>query len=226
MDLTVFYEVLVPLLEMGKSTLLMISTPVDSHNFFSALMNLKDPDTGAPVFLVFDVDLICKRCKKKKIQTDCTHMLSFLPPWKSVEKQKSVKLIMKDQQEILQRESFGSVTDSGTPLIAKFLVERFKSKVPWRLSMPGTSVPWVMVAFDPNAGGSAKSSECALVAMFIYQGVRVVSLKFICGDGCGTILSSGGARGELASNPRPGAAPARRTLQCNRRAAASRARTT
>lgn len=35
MPLSVFYEIVVPLLEMEKSVLLMISTPVDSFNFFS-----------------------------------------------------------------------------------------------------------------------------------------------------------------------------------------------
>lgn len=105
MDLSVFYEVVVPLLEMGNSVLIMISTPVDSFNFFSGLLELRDPDTGSRVFLVYDVELICKRCKMKDRPSDCRHMLKFLPPWKSAEKMDVVKLILKDNANILQRES-------------------------------------------------------------------------------------------------------------------------
>ena len=39
MPLSVFYEIVVPLLEMEKSVLLMISTPVDSFNFFSQVID-------------------------------------------------------------------------------------------------------------------------------------------------------------------------------------------
>ena len=105
MDLRVFYEVVVPLLEMGQAVLVMISTPVDSFNFYSALMELRDPVTKQRIFLVYSVDLVCERCQKKPHPERCRHRLRMLPPWKSAEKMDLVALIMKDQQTTLQRES-------------------------------------------------------------------------------------------------------------------------
>ena len=176
MDLAVFYEVVVPLIEMGNSVLIMISTPVDSFNFFSALLDLKDPDTGLPVFLVYDVELICKRCKKKERPSDCNHMLKFLPPWKSADKQKSVRLILKNQQNILQRESMGVVSNDGTSLIEHIFIQRFIKRSLWRPE-PMTNPKWVIVAYDPNSSGKLGSSESAISAMFIYNGQRVVKKK-------------------------------------------------
>jgi hypothetical protein len=105
MDLSVFYEVVVPLWEMGDAVMIMISTPVDSFNFYSALLDMRDPDTGDRLFLVFEAELICKRCMTKPKPEDCKHNLRFLPPWKSAEKLNLVKMIMKDNVTTLKRES-------------------------------------------------------------------------------------------------------------------------
>ncbi len=105
MDLGVFYEVVVPLLEMGNAVLVMISTPVDSFNFYSILMNLTDPATGERLFLVYEMELICKRCKKKTHPEKCRHNLKYLPPWKSSEKHEIIALILKDRVTTLMRES-------------------------------------------------------------------------------------------------------------------------
>lgn len=85
--------------------MIMISTPVDSFNFYSSLLEMRDPDTGKRVFLVFEVELICKRCQTKDNPLNCKHNLKFLPPWKSEEKLNLAKVILKDQVTILQRES-------------------------------------------------------------------------------------------------------------------------
>jgi hypothetical protein len=105
MDLSVFYEVVVPLWEMGEAVMIMISTPVDSFNFYSVLLDMRDPDTGARIFLVFEAELICKRCAGKKNEEECKHNLHWLPDWKSAEKLDVVKKIMKDNIAILKRES-------------------------------------------------------------------------------------------------------------------------
>jgi hypothetical protein len=85
--------------------MIMISTPVDSFNFYSILLNLRHPDTGERIFLVFEVELICKRCETKPKPEDCKHKLKYLPPWKSAEKLDIVKMIMKDNVTTLKRES-------------------------------------------------------------------------------------------------------------------------
>lgn len=85
--------------------MIMISTPVDSFNFFSQLLEMRDPDTGERVFLVFEAEMICRRCREKENAEDCKHNLNLLPPWKSAEKLELVKKIMADQITILKRES-------------------------------------------------------------------------------------------------------------------------
>jgi len=105
MDLSVFYEVVVPLWEMGNAVMIMISTPVDNFNFFSMLLDMRDPETQQRVFLVYEVDLICKRCKLKEKPEECRHNLRFLPEWKSANKLEVVAQIMKDNITILKRES-------------------------------------------------------------------------------------------------------------------------
>lgn len=64
MDLAVFYEVVVPLLEMGDSVLIMISTPVDSFNFYTELMELRDPATNERILHGYIEELICPKCKE------------------------------------------------------------------------------------------------------------------------------------------------------------------
>lgn len=105
MDLRVFYEVVIPLLEMEQAVLVMISTPVDSFNFYTQLLALVDPSTGKRIFLTYEVDLVCERCKLSAHPEKCRHMLKYLPAWKSAEKLDIVSLILKDRETTLLRES-------------------------------------------------------------------------------------------------------------------------
>ena len=56
MDMSVFYEVVVPLMEMDRTSLICISTVKGSDNFYSKLLQMKDDrgrvssyDTLAPL---------------------------------------------------------------------------------------------------------------------------------------------------------------------------------
>ena len=51
MKYAMFTDVVVPLLGMATAVLVMISTPVDSFNFFTKLMDLKNNKTGNYLFL-------------------------------------------------------------------------------------------------------------------------------------------------------------------------------
>lgn len=104
-------------------------------------------------------------------------MLKNLPPWKSVDNQRSVKDILKHHQAILQRESMGVVTDDGTALIDRRTLDRFRSRELWRPSATQRAMfRWCMVTLDPNASGRLGSSETALVAMVVHNGQYVVSV--------------------------------------------------
>lgn len=167
-----FYEVIVPLIGMEDAVLVMISTPVDSFNFFTKLMNMRDPDTGDPLFLLVDMELSCARCKKRD-PLKCTHRLKLLPPWKSEDKNKIMKVIMQDQLTILVRENMGIVTDEGNSLIPSAAIDRWLAAerfVPERF----TTAPILVLTVDPNGGGSGTGSEMAICTVALMYGCRVV----------------------------------------------------
>jgi hypothetical protein len=173
MDLGVFYEVVVPLLEMEKAVLIMISTPVDSFNFFSALIDLKDKDTGENIFLVYHAELICERCKKTDHPENCQHRRHLIPPWKSVEKQDIVKMILKDNITTLKRESMGVISDEGTSIVDTRDIKSFK-EAPLYVFDARDYPKWIMIMCDPNTTGGALSSEMALTAIAFIRGQYVV----------------------------------------------------
>lgn len=177
-----FHEVIVPLIGMEDAVLVMISTPVDQFNFFSKLLELCDPDTGRPIFLVVNMELACKRCKDKGKPTRCTHRLKYLPPWKGKDKQSIMTIIMKDQETILARENFGIVTDAGNSYIKPAAIDRWVNMARFKPS-PFQRADVVVLSLDLNGGtGTGTGSEMALVATAMATGERVVSFfdVYIC----------------------------------------------
>lgn len=106
MDLGVFYEVVVPIIEMETACLIMITTPLGSYNFNTVLTQLRDED-GNPVINSIQVGLICKRCMEESEHPEnCTHRAGRRPDWKSEEKFRNIiKTMMHDQITRLRREA-------------------------------------------------------------------------------------------------------------------------
>ncbi len=179
MDMKVFFEVVVPLLEMEKAVLIMISTPVDSYNFYSKLLGLKNTTTGDDLFLVYEVDLVCDRCKMTSKEPEkCRHMLKYLPSWKSPDKLEIVAMMYGDRKTTLLRESMGVITDAaGGFFLAQDINAMFKSKEwkPDRTLKP----QYVLIACDPNAKDSETSSEMSLVAV-VPEGRGYAVSFFVC----------------------------------------------
>ena len=93
MDLRVFYEVIVPLLEMERTSLICISTILESFNFYSRLLDLKDGD-GNSLFETLRFELICEACRASDNPEKCTHMLHLVPRWQSADRHKRLKIMM------------------------------------------------------------------------------------------------------------------------------------
>lgn len=74
--------------EVDRTSMLAISTPSPEGNlnFYTTMMDSKDPNTGKPLFKVLKVGLACDACQAAGIASECTHMESFRPPWKSASK--------------------------------------------------------------------------------------------------------------------------------------------
>ena len=81
----VWTEVVIPLIEVKNTALVAISTPLDSSNFYSTLVTMKD-ERGEPIFHVLEARAACEKC----IQTlddpsKCPHVNLERPQWKSKE---------------------------------------------------------------------------------------------------------------------------------------------
>jgi len=74
-----FYETVAPLLIMGNTTLLAISTLTSEINFYSRLLRMRDKITQLPVFTFLSVQLACAACKAEGKVIDCVHMLHLVP---------------------------------------------------------------------------------------------------------------------------------------------------
>lgn len=111
MALDVFFEVVVPLLEMETTALIAISTPLDGLNFYSEMFELKGAD-GKPLFNTLRVGLSCQKCQDEGKAESCTHMkdvirkliylmrlnknvltISIIAPWKSAAKFVSIHCV-------------------------------------------------------------------------------------------------------------------------------------
>jgi len=72
---SLFFEVVLPLLEVDKTSMLAISTPSPegNMNFYTTMMDSKDPNTGKPMFKVLKVGMACDACQAAGIASECTH---------------------------------------------------------------------------------------------------------------------------------------------------------
>ena len=68
-----------PLLIVGETSLIGISTLLSSTNFYTRLLRLRDKTTNAPIFTVLSVELACAACKENGKAAECVHMLHLIP---------------------------------------------------------------------------------------------------------------------------------------------------
>lgn len=72
-----FIVVVLPLLEVERTSLLAISTPSDEGevNFYTSMMQTKDPnDPSKLMFKVLKISLACTACMDAGRASECTHM--------------------------------------------------------------------------------------------------------------------------------------------------------
>jgi hypothetical protein len=167
MDLEVFYQVIVPLLEMDSCALICISTPQDSLNFYSEMFDMKGPD-GKPLFRSIQVGLACEACIRANKGDSCTHNEDEIPPWKSREKFDMVKSLYGDRKDLLMRESVGAITEDQSSLFPMHWVERVFANP---CTLQPADVRHLCVAVDPNGGGS---SHMAIVTSVFLRGRMVI----------------------------------------------------
>ena len=107
-----FYETVAPLLIMGDTSLLAISTLTSEVNFYTRLLRMRDRVSNTPFFTSLSVQLACKKCIAAGKATECVHMLHLVPRWQSSDRHVKLKTIMQDRPDLIESELSGLAFDS------------------------------------------------------------------------------------------------------------------
>jgi hypothetical protein len=170
-----FYEMIVPMLNVAGTSLICISSPRGRFNVYSELLDTKLPD-GTPMFHVVKVNMMCDACRAQgKEEHECKHAPQP-PPWKNIENQERTRLIYGAKTTMFRREILGQITDEGGLAFAPDSLVRFfqRSRFEERHDTPR----YIYVALDPNGGGSCTTgagSHSAIVSFFYDHGQIIVS---------------------------------------------------
>jgi hypothetical protein len=164
MDLGVFYEVIVPLMEVEGTATICISTPLGTFNFYSELTEIRD-EKGKRIFNVRHI---------KGGQA---------PSWKSDAARSRVRAIYGARKHLFTQEIMGENVDEDSNMA--FSAAKLKK---W-FEKPPMTPPYVIndqtifVAIDPNGGASANDgpgSDTAIVSFVVSEGRVVVSFIAVC----------------------------------------------
>lgn len=161
MPTALFYEVIVPIIEMAMAVLVMISTLSDLMNYYTKMLDKGQlmMAEGRAKYLVYRLELICERCKKRgNAGFDCRHKLSSIPPWKSEEKLNLVEEIMGAENiDILLKESKNIIGDSTSRVFSVESLDKFRKR-PHAERHPLVKPKKLFLAIDPSAGGTSEVS--------------------------------------------------------------------
>jgi len=171
----VFYGTIVPLIGVVGTALAMISSPGDGDNFYTKLMERRDPVTGQRVFNVLIVESACSACRARGEASTCDHRRPMdLPPWKRAEGQRIVREMYGEFEDIFQREMLGLTITSAALVLDRGAVDRLHERP--RYTPPGQWAPrWWLLCVDPALGGS---NHTAIVGAYVSRG----QLKICCLD--------------------------------------------
>jgi hypothetical protein len=188
-----FYETVAPLLIVGNTSLLCISTLTSEVNFYTRLMRMVDSSTNRPMFSCLKIQLACDDCIANGTAVDCVHLLHLVPRWQSSERHLRLKTVMQDRPDLIQSELSGIAFDSmqqafrvcdvdymfkgfldPTPVSGGAAVARSENITDFfPVEVPVSRfVAELSVFVDPAAGGP--QSDYAIVSVVRCQGIMQV----------------------------------------------------
>ncbi len=157
-----------PLLSMGNTTLLAISTLTSEVNFYTRLIKMRDPVTHQPIFTFLCVELACAACKTEGRAAQCVHMLHLVPRWQSADRHVKLKIIMQDRPDLIESELSGLAFDSLQQIFKpQHLDIMFSQPIP-----VGPVNEDLHIFIDPAAGGPY--SDYAVVSVTRLKGLITV----------------------------------------------------
>jgi len=179
-----FFEVIVPLLGVENTTILGITTPMGTQNFYHKLLQLRG-SKGEKIFRTLVIERICAKCKLTDHPELCTHLLSQNPSWKPADAAEKVMRIMECAPELLARE-VGGVGDAYRKSDFDIVAINNWAARPGYPSLRHAAKHFI-IALDPTGGG--EHSEIGITCGFLDP---VSNVFVVCG-----------AHGELLSRSSP-----------------------
>jgi hypothetical protein len=168
-----FYETVAPLLLIGNTSLIAISTLTSEINFYTRLLRMRDKTTGLPLFTSISVQLACRKCIEDGKAAACVHMLHLVPRWQSSDRHVKLKTIMQDRPDLIESELSGLAFDSNQQIFKTSHIEIMFSQPP-----PLSTLNEAVYTFiDPAAGGP--QSDYAVLSVTRHKGLLTVSLYFL-----------------------------------------------
>ena len=164
-----FYETVAPLMLIGNTSLIAISTLTSEINFYTRLLRMRDKVTGLPLFTTLSIQLACKQCIEEGKAAACVHMLHLVPRWQSSDRHVKLKTIMQDRPDLIESELSGLAFDSNQQIFKTAHIEvMFTQPAP----TPVTNEA-VYIFIDPAAGGP--QSDYAVLSVTRQKGMLTVS---------------------------------------------------
>jgi hypothetical protein len=164
-----FYETVAPLLCIGSTSFIAISTLTTDLNFYTKLISKFDPLTNKPMFKSVQIQLACQACIDAERAHECNHMAHLIPRWQDSDKHRRLKIIMSDRSDLINSELGGiAVGNCDQAFKAVDLKRAFSSTI--YLNIP-TQMDFY-VCIDPCAGG--EHSDFACVSFLICNGITKI----------------------------------------------------
>lgn len=171
-----FFETVAPLMLIGRTSLLCISTLTGSYNFYTRLFKQVDKTTGKLMFNQIQVQLVCDKCREEGVSEGCVHKLHLIPRWQSSTRHVRLKTIMESRPDLIASELAGLPGDNQLAAFRPQDIETF-FKQP---CFANTLTEDLFICIDPAAGGP--QSDYAFVSFTRLRGqVRVVGGEVLTG---------------------------------------------
>lgn len=223
MDLRIWYEVILPLLEVLGTALICITTPQERFNFFSDVLALRNAK-GQPLLRQLRISQSCKACSNAGTASTCMHPAANRPQWKPDQHLNKVSALYGANRGHFEREIMGMISSDDNAVFRPEKLDRwFKKRQPY--IEPHEFIDTVYMCFDPNGGFSADSassagSAAAIVSCFLQAGNMVVSTRMLSASSISSarLLMRASVGGSSADSMRS-ASPCFSTAPCNRPAA-------
>lgn len=173
MDPGFFYETVAPLLIVGNTSLLCISTLTSEINFYTRLIRMRDKATNKPIFTVLSIQLACEACREQGRAADCVHMLHLVPRWQSSERHLRLKTIMQDRPDLIESELSGMAFESIQQVFRPADVDAMLYNIVPDMDETNERI---FIVIDPAAGGPR--SDYAIFSFVRKRGRVTVRTRF------------------------------------------------